>query len=457
MRLRGTKTSVISTNGGLGDQLWDLGGARPSLDLNFAHSKDLTDATTGSNLVDFTRASSGTYVGSDGLIKTATTNEPRFDHDPTTGESLGLLVEEQRTNLTPYSRYESTQWTFVAASLGASTKAAIDGATVTAFLANASTGAHRVIRALSGPYTAGTAFTFSLYVAKPANSDIRGIIVRLRTAVGGQSVSIAVTDNGENSTYEFNASAPFGASPPPAITSGSFSAVPVGNKWTRISIVTQVSSVNTNYTQWDIGFSTALSSDTGTGTANSELFIDAVQLEAGSFPTSYIPTTSSTVTRAADVASISGSNFSGWFNESEGSLYTAASFIGAVSQTSFIAQAALNSANYISMYRDGSPQRLTARVVAAGVDSAFFYTTASAIQADVEYRNCVGYKLNDFAATSNGAVPAGDLAGNVPTGLTTLGLGGSPYTSSVPLNGHLRRLTYWPARLPNETLQTITQ
>jgi len=200
-----------------------------------------------------------------------------------------------------------------------------------------------------------------------------------------------------------------------------------------------------------------LSSDTGTGTANSELFIDAVQLEAGSFPTSYIPTTSSTVTRAADVASISGSNFSGWFNESEGSLYTAASFIGAVSQTSFIAQAALNSANYISMYRDGSPQRLTARVVAAGVDSAFFYTTASAIQADVEYRNCVGYKLNDFAATSNGAVPAGDLAGNVPTGLTTLGLGGSPYTSSVPLNGHLRRLTYWPARLPNETLQTITQ
>jgi hypothetical protein len=111
-----------------------------SLDLHFAKTKSLVDATTGANLVDFTRASSGTYVDSEGVIRTATTNlllrseefdqrlgvdgtsgiylwgaqleqsttvgeyipttstinsAPRFDHDPTTGESLGLLVEEQ--------------------------------------------------------------------------------------------------------------------------------------------------------------------------------------------------------------------------------------------------------------------------------------------------------------------------------------------------------------------------
>jgi hypothetical protein len=57
-----------------------------SLDLQFARTKTLDPRIT------FTRASSGTFVGSDGLIKTATTNEPRFDHNPTTGESLGLLV-----------------------------------------------------------------------------------------------------------------------------------------------------------------------------------------------------------------------------------------------------------------------------------------------------------------------------------------------------------------------------
>jgi hypothetical protein len=59
---------------GLGNQLWDLAGNRPSLDLPFADNKSLVDATTGANLVDFTRASSGTYVDSEGVIRTATTN-----------------------------------------------------------------------------------------------------------------------------------------------------------------------------------------------------------------------------------------------------------------------------------------------------------------------------------------------------------------------------------------------
>ena len=67
--------------------------AGASLDLYFAVTKNIGP------LVTFTRASSGTFVDSAGLITTATTNEPRFDHNPTTGESLGLWVEEARTNL----------------------------------------------------------------------------------------------------------------------------------------------------------------------------------------------------------------------------------------------------------------------------------------------------------------------------------------------------------------------
>ena len=66
---------------------------KPSLNLNFARSRALDPRIT------FTRASVGTYVGRDGLIKTAGNNEPRFDHDPVTLESLGLLLEESRTNI----------------------------------------------------------------------------------------------------------------------------------------------------------------------------------------------------------------------------------------------------------------------------------------------------------------------------------------------------------------------
>jgi len=89
MRLSGTLSRTISTSRGLGNQLWDLAGNRPSLDLPFADNKSLVDATTGQNLVTFTRASSGTYVDSQGVIRTATTNEARFDHNPTTGRELG--------------------------------------------------------------------------------------------------------------------------------------------------------------------------------------------------------------------------------------------------------------------------------------------------------------------------------------------------------------------------------
>ena len=65
---------------------------RPTLNLNFARSKTLDPRIT------FTRNSTATYVGSDGLIKTAAAGEARFDHDPVTGDCRGLLIEELRTN-----------------------------------------------------------------------------------------------------------------------------------------------------------------------------------------------------------------------------------------------------------------------------------------------------------------------------------------------------------------------
>ena len=60
-----------------------------SLDLKFADNKSLTDAVTGASLVTFTRASNGTYTDSAGVLQTAATDVPRFDHDPTTGEAWG--------------------------------------------------------------------------------------------------------------------------------------------------------------------------------------------------------------------------------------------------------------------------------------------------------------------------------------------------------------------------------
>ncbi len=83
MRLSGTKTGSANQYNGLGDQLYDLGGARPTLDLNFASNGSLVDSVTGKTLVTHTRASRGTYVDGDGIIKDAVTNHIRESEDLT--------------------------------------------------------------------------------------------------------------------------------------------------------------------------------------------------------------------------------------------------------------------------------------------------------------------------------------------------------------------------------------
>ena len=74
MRVRGTKTGSVNQGSGLGDLLYDKGGARPTLDLNFASNGSLVDSVTGKTLVTHTRASNATYVDGDGIIKDAVTN-----------------------------------------------------------------------------------------------------------------------------------------------------------------------------------------------------------------------------------------------------------------------------------------------------------------------------------------------------------------------------------------------
>jgi hypothetical protein len=95
----------------LGNMLNGGGGLNPdglSLDLQFAADKTLT-ARRGPT-PDFTRGSTATFVGSDGLIQSAAINIPRFDHDPTSPFACrGLLIEESRANLVFPSATLTTQ------------------------------------------------------------------------------------------------------------------------------------------------------------------------------------------------------------------------------------------------------------------------------------------------------------------------------------------------------------
>ena len=86
-----------------------------ALDLPLAETKSIT-ARVGPTPV-FTRSSTATFIGSNGLIQSAAINEPRFEHDPLTGVCYGLLLEQSRTNLVFPSDTLTTQTRTVTAAV----------------------------------------------------------------------------------------------------------------------------------------------------------------------------------------------------------------------------------------------------------------------------------------------------------------------------------------------------
>ena len=81
MKTTGSRASAVSQTRGFGDLLYDKAGARPSLDLDFAGTSSLRDKITGEYLVDHTRATTGTYIDNEGLVKEGTTNLALYSED----------------------------------------------------------------------------------------------------------------------------------------------------------------------------------------------------------------------------------------------------------------------------------------------------------------------------------------------------------------------------------------
>ena len=90
----------------------------------------------------------------------------------------------------------------------------------------------------------------------------------------------------------------------------------IGNGWYRCIAIGTASAVTGVY--FNISNTATQLAYSGDGTSG--IYLWGAQLEAGSFATSYIPTVASQVTRAADVAVMTGTNFSSWYNQSEGTI-----------------------------------------------------------------------------------------------------------------------------------------
>jgi hypothetical protein len=388
---------------------------RPTLNLDFAKTKALDPRVT------FTRASTATFVGSNGLIQTAASGAARFDHNPTTGESLGLLVEEARTNLRTASVDFSTGWTWSSNVTVASGQTSPTGDS-TASLVTAAAGTLRARLGENFVSSGSVVYTRSWFVKKTNQRYIW---------CGDQN-------NGNYSpNYRFDLDLGTGT-----VVSGSgfnsgFSITPFPNGYYRIS----VSCISGDI--WTIVASNSSSLNPLTNTYahdGTETFVIwGYQLEAGAFPTSYIPTTSATVTRAADVASMTGTNFSSWYNQSQGTAY-ADYFI----QNTVIA--------YSIRIDDGTG----ANVISFLENANYMYiNTASVSQFTREFTPRLGRRRQILAFASNNVNSVVDgVLGTVDTAVTLPAVNRLAFTGATV--GTIARLTYYPVRLPDAQLQALT-
>ena len=403
---------------------------RDSADTDGSEASDLPTSGLGATYFDSTR-----------VLRYAAPGAPRFDHNPTTGESLGLLVEEQRTNLLLRSEeFDNATWpksNLRAFGSGSTANAiAAPSGTLSAdlLIEDTATGEHFVEQNFST--FSGT--TYALSVFAKAGTNKTTIVLRLTTTAW---------NGGTNNQVRFNLST--GSA---AIVAGSPTAFSqdLGNGWWRFTLVSTASATGTPAARVHLTDGAGNISYTGDGTSG--IYIWGAQLEAGSFPTSYIPTTTTTVTRSADVASITGTAFSSWYRSDGGTNLieyrepdrsnnrTPRSISDGTSSNrwdAFISSTATVNNRIIVSGSQNNPGSLTAN-------------TGSALN-----KHIIAVGLPNANAAINGLLATASTSSAVPT-VDRLIIGADS-VGATPLTGTIRRLTHWAARLPDSVLSTLTQ
>ena len=407
----------------------------PSLKLDFANARALDPRIT------FTRASTATYVGRDGLVRYAGEDEARFDHDPETGESLGLLIEESRSNLVTYSS-DMSQWTSNGGIVASDDTTAPDG-TLTADKLTESSGG------FNGQYNGGT-ITLSTNTTYSVASFIKPVDQpTTRFGIYSGSLWYAFVDTNWDANGNPTTNNSSGAS---NVKYESYS-----NGWYRASFTFTTPSSVSAFQQYH-------HHPDRTGSGKSAWFWGA-QLELGSFPTSYIPTSGSTATRAVDDAVIQGENFNSFFNPSEGSIickykkdhwpiaagnsiqYERVWEIGDGTDT-----------NNLNIFNDptqtsGNNIRYRVRTSSTNVFGPTTVTTGTNQTPTV----ALGYAKDNFVLVIDGTLVAADTSGDLPV-VDRLHIGGRYGGDSFDrFNNTISKLFYYPKRITVAQLQTLTQ
>jgi hypothetical protein len=408
------------------------GGINPdglSLDLQFAADKTLT-ARRGPTPV-FTRGSTGTFVGSNGLIQSSAINTPRFDHDPVTLACKGLLIEEGRTNLIPQSdNFASASWIKGGGSISSVANIEPDGsANSELFSEDGANSVHRTFQSFTG--VSGTVYTLSVFLKFAG----RQYVYLENRSINTNPFVVFDIQNGT----VFSTIGPL---------TSTIQAYP--NGWYRCSVTGTANLAGGNYLIG--GYSGG--SQSYTGLDGPAFYLYGAQVEAGSFPTSYIPTTTGTLARSADVCSITGGDFSRFYNRPEGTL-----FAGVTPQS--VAQAAVvvgvNTANYINSHfiLKTDPLTTSAGLRWVGVSFPPAVIIPSTLNAANAFAKIAyAYKSGSFATAYNNILAGTSSSTFTSINPTAMWIG--VRDDGLSINGHISEVKYFKKRLPNAKIQALT-
>jgi hypothetical protein len=417
----------------------------PALTLDFDQTTTLPAGIT------FTRATNGTFFNSSGVLSTAASGAARFDHRLERGVwvNKGLLIEEQRTNqLQRSEEFNDAYWTKTNVTVTANQTTAPDGTTTADAIFETTTNAGHSFYA--GNYSAtNTTLSASVYIKANGRTLVRFQISNfLNSGVEGRFNLSTGTTEGTGGTFGSD------------YTNTSASITDVGNGWYRITISATKGSVNSN-NYFLIEFRNDANQGTYVGDVTKGYFFWGAQLEVGAFPTSYIKTTTASVTRNADVASMTSTDFSSWYNATEGTTFWQGDTVRVTAITGLglrgyeISDNTINERFGFTVGFEGNTRSFFGIDGGASQWNILSPDPAVALVANQTYKAASAYKLNDFAHSLDGNSPGTDTSGTLPT-VNKINIGADFNASSNFLNGHIAKFYYWNTRLSNGTLRFLS-
>lgn len=368
------------------------------------------------------------------LLRTADTNEPRLEYDAY-GQPLGLLLEEQRSNLLHQSEaFDDNYWAKVQLDALSNGVAAPDGTTDTITLSATTTNGAYIGRSNLG--SAGQGYTASVY-AKAGTHDVIRITNQSSGTSGGWfdlTNGTTLTSNGANNVSRIEY---------------------VGNGWYRCSRYFD-SWVNTNNA---ILFGVSLSDGSTQSAVGDTVSLWGAQLELGAFPTSYIPTSGSTVTRNQDVCRIEKEKYH--LHQKKGTIYCEFDAITSTDETILEYQriyelATTDSDDRVTAWIKNDDGTLTSQLYDNNVAQAGGALKVGYNGKVNTIKVATAYGVNHFQASNDGMVGSIDASVNLDNTRYRLAIMQRTNTGS-PLCGHMKRITYTPKVLSEAQLIELTK